>query len=243
VSISKTTTNLRTPTTLRARFDGLPLPVAIGVVIFCLLGIVGAIGRIRSEGGAAAVPTAPLPIIIIASPLPQIPPTAVPQVQQVAAVVPGNVTRRAIVVYGAADLTTAIGAVEPGRAYQVLAKNGTDWLQIDMSGGTGVVFVRTVDLFDLPADLVDLQPPPQPQVVYVSAPAPVYAPEAAAPVEQPAEAAPTPAQQYLVLSERQTNIQQHYVEPTYPTLQPMEQNPVTQEWARQQWAAEHEVGR
>ena len=51
--------------------------------------------------------------------------------------------------------------------------------------GSGVVFARTSDLLDLPTDLVDLAPPPAPQVIYVAA-------QPAA----PAEAAPTPASIY-----------------------------------------------
>jgi hypothetical protein len=223
-----TTTHLNLP---RARFDGLPLPVAIGVVIFCLLAIAGLVGKIRSEHSAVAAPTPGL-IIIVASPLPVQPPTAVPPIQ-IAAALPANVTRRAIVVYGAADTSTAIGAVEPGRAFNPIAHYGADWMQVDMIGGTGVVFVRTSDLYDVPADLVDLKPAPAPQVVYVSAPAPAYA----APV---VEAAPTPAeQQYQAASERQQNIQQHLANEGIPTIAPMEMNPVNQEWAAEQYRSEH----
>jgi hypothetical protein len=83
--------------------------------------------------------------------------------------------------------------------------------------------------------IADIAPEPEPQVVYVSAPAPVYA-------AQPAEAAPTPAQQYQAASERQQNIQNRMI--AIPTLQPMEQTDVTAEWAWQPWAAEHpEAGR
>src|SRR4051812_19814506 len=96
---TKTTIHLSLP--LPRSLD-LPAPVAIAVVLFALLGIVGAIGRITSAPSAAAVPTARLPIIIIATPQTQAIPIAAPA-QQVAAAPVGNVTRRAIVVYGAAD--------------------------------------------------------------------------------------------------------------------------------------------
>ena len=51
--------------------------------------------------------------------------TSIPPAAQIAARVPGNVTRRAIVVYGAADLRRRSGA-EQDRSYQVLAKFGSD---------------------------------------------------------------------------------------------------------------------
>lgn len=79
---------------------------------------------------------------------------------------------------------------------------------------------------------------PPPQIVYqvVSQPAVEQSPAA------PEESAPTPAPEYQIASERQTNIQQHYVQPVYPTLAPMEQTDVTRAWAAEQWRAEHQVG-
>jgi hypothetical protein len=230
-----TTTNLTKPTSWRARWIELSPPVACAIVIFALLAIAGLVGRIRSTP-AAAVPTAQLPIIIVASPLPVQPPTAVPL--QVAAALP-NTLRRAAVAYDSPN-GNVIGAIEQGRAYQVRARFGADWLQADVVG-SGVVWLRSADVLDLPDGLVDLAPPPAPQVVYVSAPAPPQQAPVVAPAYQAADAAPTPAR-YQVLNERQVNIQQHYVE--IPTLQPMEQTDATQEWARQQYAAEHpEAGR
>lgn len=169
-------------------FDQLPLPPALIVAILVLLVAAGISGvnRIISHQGAATVPTPALaPIIIIASPLPQVPPTAVP-VAMVAAQLPAHVTQRAIVVYGAPDLSTAIGAVEQGRPYQLLARWGAEWLKLDMAG-SGIVYVRTSDVLNLPADLVDLAPPPAPQVVYVPAPAPLAGPPAAVPTPTPAD--------------------------------------------------------
>jgi hypothetical protein len=70
-----------------------------------------------------------LPIVIIASPLPVQPPTAVPL--QVAAVLP-NTLRRAAVAYDA-PAGNVLGAIEQGRVYQVLARFGADWLQLMLS--------------------------------------------------------------------------------------------------------------
>ena len=62
--------------------------------------------------------------------------------------------------------------------------------KVDISSGTGVVFVRTSDLFNIPADLVDLAPTPAPVVVE----RPVYV------VNQPAPAVATP-EPYTMASE------------------------------------------
>src|SRR4051794_35618476 len=107
-----TTTRLQLPSP-RARWYDLSVPACAALVIFLLLLIGLIVGRIRSLPSVAAVPTPPLPVIIIASPIangPRPTPAAV-----VAAVVPENVVRKAIVVYGDHDPSTAIGAVEAGR--------------------------------------------------------------------------------------------------------------------------------
>ena len=197
-----TTTNLRR----RARLDQLPPPLAAVIVIFSLLAIGLIVGRIRSTP-AAAVPTAQLPIILIASPLPVQPPTAVPPIQ-VAAVLPGTLAR-AVVAYDAPN-GNVLGAIDAGRAYQVLARYGADWLQADVVG-SGVVWLRSADVLDLPAGLADVQPPPAPQVVYVSVP---QAPPQA-PASQAAESAPTPAPPTYAL---QTLVQRADEEPLSPAL-------------------------
>ena len=235
---TKTTTHLGRAVSWLDR-QQIPPALVVAALVFLIAGGISGMSRLRLSPTVVA-PTAslPAPIIIIASPLPQIPPTAAPI--QVAAVGIANVTRRAIVVYGDHDLATAIGAVEAGRAYQVLARWGADWLRLDVSG-SGVVYARTSDVLDIPADLVDLAPPPAPQVVYVSAPAAAYA----APTPAPEVTAPTLAPQQMVLLDRQQWAQQaQAARVAYPTLAPMEQNDVTQEWARQQYLSEHpEVSR
>lgn len=174
--------------------DHLPLPPALIVAVLVLIAAAGiaAIGRIGLYPNSTTMPTPALataaPLIIIASPLPQMPPTALPAAR-VAVQRPANVTTRAIVVYGGPDMSTAIGAVEAGRPYQIVARWGIDWLKLNLSG-SGLVFARTSDLLDLPADLVDLQPAPAPRMIYVAA-------QAAAPVE----AAPAPATIYQNMEE------------------------------------------
>lgn len=195
------TTNLNLATRW---LDRMPLPPALTITILvlaCAAGI-SAANRLGARQQAAAMPTPALdPIIIIASPLPQgIPPTAVPAAQ-VATVLP-NALRRAVVAYDSPN-GSVIGAIEQGRAYQVLARFGNDWLQTDVTG-SGVVWLRSADVLDLPADLADLQPPPvapQPQVVYQ----PVYIasqPEQAAPTIEPSAPPPTMAPQTAAILDR-----------------------------------------
>lgn len=183
------TTNLQLP---RARWYDISPPIAAATCIFALFLIGLIVGRIRSAPSAAAVPTPALAYVYIATaqPLPPTPAAAV------AAVVPENVVRKAIVVYGAPDLTTAIGAVEAGRVFAPVARYGVEWTQVDMDG-SGRVFVRTTDLYGVP-ELVDLQPVPTAQVIE----RPVYV---AAPM--PAAATPEP-EQYQVAAEQPQTLQQ-----------------------------------
>jgi hypothetical protein len=168
-----TTTRLNTP---RARWLDLPVPAAITICIFCLLGIAALVGKIQSEHSAVVSPTAPLPIIIIATAPAVMPPTAVPI--QVAAVLP-NALRRAVVAYDA-PAGNVLGAIEQGRSYAVLARFGSDWLQADVMG-SGVVWLKADQVLDLPPGLVDMQPAPQPQVIYQVVNQP---PDQAAPLQQ-----------------------------------------------------------
>jgi hypothetical protein len=125
-------------------------------------------------------------VMIIASPT-FAPPTPG---AQVAATGP-NLTPRALVAYDAPD-GRALGAIEQGRHYQVLASWGAAWLQADVTG-SGVVWLRAADLLGMPGGLVDLQPTAAPRIVVVSAPAPEQ--------RYQVDAAPTPAACYH--SERQ----------------------------------------
>ncbi len=155
----------------------------------------------------AAVPTPQLPIIMIATAPAELPTTAAPApVQQIAYQPPPNTLSRAVVAYDSPN-GSVIGAIEQGRAYQVLARFGADWLQADVSG-SGVVWLRSADVFDLPTDLADLQPPPTPQVVYQGVNAPV--------VEQPAPALATPTERPIYAL--QTLVQSTDEEPLSPAL-------------------------
>lgn len=229
----------------------LPVPLTASIVVFCLIVIAALVGRIQQAPATAPAiaPTASLPVIVIQKE----PAPAIAPVQQVIAQQPAapaaNTIRRAIVVYGAPDMASAIGAVEAGRAFTPIAWFGSEWMQLDVAGGTGLVYVRVADLYDLPANLIDLKPAPAPivverpaQPVYVSAPQapvveqPIYTTDSAPqqpaqPPEQPQQqpapavapiAAPAPAQQ--------------------PAQQGIQDTDATREWARQQWAAEHCFG-
>jgi hypothetical protein len=196
------TTNLSLP---RARWIELSPPVAATICVFALLLIGLIVGRLQQTPAAAAVPTPALDaIIIIASPLPVVPPTAVPPAAQVAAM-PPNALRRAVVAYDAPN-GSAIGAIESGRTYSVVARWGSDWLQADVAG-SGVVWLKADQVLDLPAGLADLEPAPQPQVIYVAAqPAPAVAtPE---PHYEVTNAAPTLVPQQAAIYDRQVWAQQ-----------------------------------
>jgi hypothetical protein len=198
------TTNLNKPTSPARHWFDLPVPAAAGIIIFALYLIVGLGWQLRSAQRAAAVPTPGL-IILIATQAAVVPTPAPTAAAQVAAMVPENVVPKAIVVYGAPDLTTAIGAVEAGRVFAPVARYGVEWTQVDMDG-SGRVFVRTTDLYGVP-ELVDLQPAPQPQVIYVAAqPAPAVAtPE---PHYEVTNAAPTLVPQQAAIYDRQVWAQQ-----------------------------------
>lgn len=218
-----TTTNLRTSARRAASWlDRLFLPPAliVAVLVFIVAGAVSAIGQLRSGAVAAAVPTPALPIILIATSQPTTPPTAA--ALQVAAVLPHALTR-AVVAYDSPN-GAAIGAIEQGRAYTVLARYGADWLQAEVSG-SGAVWLRADQVLDLPPGLVDLAPTPAPQLVYVAAPA-LAAPTAPAPQAPTEETAPTLAPEQLVILDRQRWAEQAVggsgksAAPVFPTLAP-----------------------
>jgi hypothetical protein len=192
----KTTVHLTLPREL-------PPALMVAIVVLVLAAGISGISQLRSAQQAVAVPTPalPAPIIIIASPLPVVPPTAV---VQVAAVQPSNVTQRAIGVFGAPDTASYIGSVEAGRVFAPVARYGSEWVQVDMDQ-SGRVFVRTADLYGVP-ELADLQPTPAPIVVerpiYIAAPLPAVATPAAA------SAPPTLVPQQAAIYDRQVWAQQ-----------------------------------
>jgi hypothetical protein len=196
-----TTTNLQLPS-VRAWWN-LPTPIAATICIFALLMIAALIGRLQQAPIAAAVPTPALdPIIIIASPLPVVPPTAIPPAAQVAALTP-NALRRAVVAYDA-PAGNVLGAIEQGRVYSVLARWGSDWLQADVQD-SGVVWLKADQVLDLPAGLADLEPTQAPVIVerpiYVAAqPAAIATPK---PHYEVTSAAPTLVPQQAAIYDRQ----------------------------------------
>jgi len=217
-------------------------PLALVATFTLCLIIVASIARrlvLASPSPIAAQPTPPLPIIMIATARAEMPPRPTADVAKAAAVAP-NTLGRAAVAYDSPN-GSVIGAIEQGRAYTVLARYGADWLQLNVSG-SGVVWLRSVDVTGLPADVADLAPAPAPAVVYVSAPAEGALAVATPEIYQvtnaplPPSSNRTPAQE----AERQQNIEARLANQyIYPTLAPMEENEVTKEWARQQEAAEH----
>lgn len=231
-----TTTRLRLRlrdrlTVYLAARDPLVVIASIVLPLIALLVIGAQLSRtILPPTVVATQPTPPLPIIIYATAPAIVVPTPAPI--QVSAQLP-NTFARAVVAYDAPD-GAALGAIEQGRAYQVLARFGAEWLQADVVG-SGVVWLRQADVFDLPVDLADLQPPPAPAVVYVAAPQvpaeqPPAAPELAAPT-------PAPEQQYAVTSAPAAPPQQTVILDRQQWAMDAQQA-----WAQQQWRDEHCVG-
>lgn len=152
-----------------------PIAVAgvLAAAIVALLALVAIVATtLRGVPPAAtAQPTPQLPIIMIATAQAQhIPTAAATKAAEI-----GPTLQRAVVAYDSPN-GSVIGAIDSGRAYTVLERAGADWLHADVSG-SGVVWLRTAEVFDLPSNLADVQPTVAPEVVYVTAPsAPQTAP-------------------------------------------------------------------
>lgn len=205
-------------------------PVALVAVAVLPLIAVAALARqlLIASPIIASAPTPPLPIIIIATAPAQLPPTAAPQVQQVVYQPPA--AQRWVPAFSSPD-GAVLGAIPEPVMSAITGRYGDGWLSTAWQGAT--VWLRTADLGANLANAAPMPAAPAPQIVYQVVNQPAADPPPAV------EAAPT-APAYQIASERQTNIQQHYVQPiSYPTRAPMEQDSVTQAWARQQYAAEH----
>lgn len=116
--------------------------------------------------------------------------TATPALQLLPTPQPaGDVLPRAVTAY-AAPGGAILGAIEPGRPYAIVARAGSEWLQLNVQD-SGLVWVRWADSGLVPAgELADLTPAP-PQVVYVEVVRPqvVNLPAPLPPQPQPVEPA------------------------------------------------------
>ena len=135
------TTRINPP---RAAWPALAACGALVVLIILLVVVL-----VRAGSLAAATPD---PVIILGTSTP----TAAPTAQTVG-------LARAIIAYDAPG-GNAIGGIEPGRQYTVVARAGIDWLQLDVAG-SGLVWTQIdqVDGVDVAA-LPDLAPPTAPPV-------------------------------------------------------------------------------
>ena len=158
------------------RRGGLPLPVTIAVVGFCLLAIVGQIQHLRGEAPAVA-PTPALPVILIATAQPQPQPTE--PVIEVAAV-------RYVVAFDQPN-GTPMGPIPAPAVSAIQARYGADWLMLEWNGGPA--WVRAADVGMGPA-VVDIAPtmvPAAPRVIYVAS-QPQAGPQVSEPATVPTEA-------------------------------------------------------
>ncbi|NTU84033.1 MAG: hypothetical protein HGA45_32455 [Chloroflexales bacterium] len=158
---------------------------------------------------------APLPVVLLATPTLGVPHAAT------APTLP-----RATVAY-AAPGGQVVGALEPGRAYQVVARSGLAWVQLDVAllgEPANLVWVAAdaVPEMRVAAGVTDLatpEPTAAPQVVYVAAPAAGAAPEAPAPAAEVVTQlvpAPTPA---MLIPPEPSTLRSVVVRP-FPTTPP-----------------------
>ncbi|MBC8160472.1 MAG: hypothetical protein H7Z42_04560, partial [Roseiflexaceae bacterium] len=127
---TKTTNHLTMPALPRPRLDGLPLPVMIAVVVFCLLGIAGLAGRIASAPAVAPAPTPALPVIVIQREAAI--PIAAP-IQQVAQVQPA--TPRYVVAFASPD-GSALGAIPEPALSAITGRWGDTYVATTWQGAT-----------------------------------------------------------------------------------------------------------
>lgn len=129
----------------------------------------------------------------------------------------------AVVAYDAPN-GNVLGSIEADRAYTIVARYGSDWLQADIAG-SGNVWLRSTELDTVmvTAALPDLQPTPTAQVVYVVQEVPQRddaATVANTPAPQVDEGQPTP------IREQPTPIltaEEAYWQ--FPTAQPLPRTP------------------
>src|SRR5205823_3292357 len=116
-----TTTHLKLP---RARFDGLPLPVAIAICVFSLIVIAFLVGKIRSAPAVAVQPT-PALVIVYATPQPLPTPAAVVAVQ----------LPRFVVCYDQPVNGAVLGPIPAPDASAIVARYGASWVMVPWNGG------------------------------------------------------------------------------------------------------------
>jgi len=214
----------------------IPPALVVAVLILLIAAGISGISRLRSERAAAAAPTPGL-IILIATQPANVPPTAVPPIQ-VAAIQP--TTPRYVVAWSAPD-GDVLGPIPAPAASALLGRWGDGWVATTWEGAT--VWIRAADLGLSLANLAPQIAPEQPAGPRVVT---VEQPQAPQPAEQPGQPYQTANQPPTPEPAAQPAQAPALPLPIAPpaTLAPMEQNDVTQEWARQQYLSEHpEVNR
>jgi hypothetical protein len=105
-------------------------------VLIVLVVVLVAIWPARPEAPSVAMPT-PAPVILVATTVPATPVPILASSAELHLV-------RAVVAYDAPD-GKVLGAIEPGRPYQLVARSGAAWVQLAIEG-SGSVWVRRQDL-------------------------------------------------------------------------------------------------
>jgi hypothetical protein len=167
------------------------------VILAVLVGLALLLGRLPAPPASRTLTLLPerlpaTPALATLPAGPTAPPaTEAPTTLVVGAALPAGPTlTRAVVAFDAPD-GQVLGAIEGGRRYQVRARSGLSWAQLDVEG-SGAVWVRLAELDALAGapDLATPVPAPPPQVrSIVSPPAPAVPAADAAP---PADDSETP---------------------------------------------------
>jgi hypothetical protein len=153
--------------------------LALSLLIVLVVVLVGIWPTLLSAPPSVPMPT-PAPVILVTTPLAVTPiPIVAPSAEQR--------LPRAVVAYTQPD-GAVLGAIEPGRRYQLLARSGWAWVQLAVDG-SGRVWVRRDEL----EDVVDVATPlPTEQPILIANEQPSAAPRASAATAVPATSTGAP---------------------------------------------------
>jgi hypothetical protein len=218
------------------------LPAAIAVVIFCLLGIAAAVGRIASAPAVAVQPTPALPVIIIQKePAPAAPVVERAPVQQPAM----QPAEPHYVVAFASPGGDVLGPIPMPALSALLGRWGDGWVMTDWQGGQ--VWIRAADmginLIDLAPQIAPAQPLENgPRVISVEQPAPPAVEQPAYQVSNDQPPPPAPPERPAVALPAPAALPAQQEQPTAAPISPGNlghDTEVEAEWARQQLRLEH----
>lgn len=230
MQITKTTTHLKLPSP-RALWN-LPPHIAGAIVTFAAIAIVAVVGRIQSTPAPAIAPTAPLPIVIIATSAPAIVAPTVAQPQLVAF----QPAPAKMVVAFAAPSGDVLGPIPAPATSAILGRWGDSWIMVPWQGSN--VWIRAADLG---LNLANLAPqPPAPAVS-----APIY--QVSNDQQGPPEPTSEPAQPIVVAAPQSAPVaapaqqDEPKIVPAFPVYTPSKDgpDPITFTNVQEEWKFSH----